>query len=87
MIVHKHLPIIEHRSMITTYDVTIKENEIKILDDYVVSNNLHTMDLATFRQVVCSTFPHWRAEQLCGDLYHDNCGYDNYKKYITFSYD
>lgn len=83
----KHLPVFEHKTMLTNYDVMLKANEIKILDDYVVSNNLTVMDLATFRHVVCSTFPSWRAEQVVGDFYHDDGGYSNYKKYITFSCD
>lgn len=73
--------------MLTNYDVMIKKNEIKLIDDYVVQNNLPTMNFVMFRNIIGNVLPNWRAEQLVGEFYHDDHGLDNYKKYISFDND
>jgi hypothetical protein len=80
----KHMPVLSHNTMLTNHDVMLKPNEIKIIDDYVISNNITTMDLAMFRNIVCDTLPTWRAEQLCGPFHVDDGGLSHYKKYISF---
>lgn len=77
-------PVLDHNTMLTNYDVMIKKNEIDIIDQYVLQNNIPEMNLTVFRNVVSHTLPNWRAEQICGDFYHDDQGLSNYKKYITF---
>lgn len=79
----KHLPVFQHNTMLTNHDVMLKPQEIKLIDNYVISNNITTMDLAMFRNIVCSTLPSWRAEQVCCS-FDIEPGLSNYKKYITF---
>jgi hypothetical protein len=76
-------PVFDHNTMLTNYDVTIKTNEVKIIDEYVIQNNLPEMNLEVFKSCVCNTLPTWRAEQLVGDFYHDDSGMYNYKKYLN----
>lgn len=77
-------PTLSHGTMLTNYDVSIHKDEVKLLDNYIVSNNLSEMNLAVFRQVVCSVLPQDRAELIIGDFYHDDNGLMNYKKYIEY---
>lgn len=81
----KLFPTLNHNSMLTNYDVTIQKNEIKLIDDYVISNNLCEMNLQVFKNVVCAVLPQNRAELLVSDFYHDDQGLSNYKKYITYN--
>ena len=74
-------PTLSHHTMTTVYDCKIKENEIKIFDDYVVKNNITNMDLPTFKSIAVGTLPTWRTEQVVG---MDDIAYENYKKYITY---
>jgi hypothetical protein len=78
-------PTLNHNTMLTNYDVTIKTNEIKLIDDYVIQNNLPTMNFVVFRNVVGNVLPNWRAEQLVGEFHHDDKGLSNYKKYISYN--
>jgi hypothetical protein len=78
-------PTLNHNTMLTNYDVMLKKNEIKLIDDYVVQNNLPEMNFVVFRNVVCNVLPNHRAEQLVGEFYHDDCGLNNYKKYLSFN--
>jgi len=71
-------------TMLTNYDVSLHKNEIKLIDDFVISNNLSEMNLATFKHVVCTVLPQRRAELIVGDFYHDDQGLNNYKKYISY---
>lgn len=80
-------PTLNHNTMLTNYDVMLKKSEIKQIDDYVVQNNIPEMNFAMFRNIVCNVFPNHRAEQICGEFHHDDNGYSNYKKYITFESD
>ena len=81
------VPTLNHNSMLTNYDFMLKKNEIKQIDDYVIQNNIPTMNLEVFKSIVCNVFPTHRAEQLVGEFYHDDQGYNTYKKYITFETD
>ena len=76
-------PTLQHNTMLTNYDVMLKRDEIKIIDDYVVSNNIPEMNLVVFKQVVSNVLPQYRAEQLVGDFYHDDSGLSTYKKYLS----
>lgn len=58
--------------------------EIDILDHYVIRNNLPTMNFAVFRNIVDRTLPNWRSEQLCGEFFVDDNGYNAYQQYINF---
>lgn len=62
----------------------LTEYEIDILDHYVISNNLPTMNFAIFRNIVDNTLPLWRSEQLCGEFFVDDHGYSVYQQYINF---
>jgi hypothetical protein len=77
-------PTLDHNSMLTNYDVMLKKQEIKLIDDFVVQNNLPNMNFATFKSVVSVVFPQHRAEQIVGEFYHDDGGLSNYKKYIDY---
>lgn len=81
----KHLPILNHNTMLTNYDLQIKDYEIDIIDNYVVSNNISDMNLHVFKNIVCNTLPMWRAEQLTGSFFQTDDGQNNYKKYITYN--
>ena len=70
--------------MLTNYDVSIHKNEVKLVDEYVISNNLPEMNLEVFKQVVCTVLPQNRAEMIIGDFYHDDKGLNNYKKYLSY---
>jgi len=78
-------PTLNHNTMLTNYDVMIKRDEVKIIDDHVVNNNLLEMNLEVFRGIVYAIFPRHRAEQLVGEYYHDDKGLNNYKKYLSFN--
>lgn len=78
-------PTLSHNTMLTNYDVSIHKNEVKLVDDYVISNNLPEMNLSVFKQVVCTVLPQDRAEMIVGDFYHDDKGLSNYKKYIEYN--
>jgi hypothetical protein len=78
-------PTLNHNTMLTNYDVMLKKDEIKLIDDYVIQNNLPEMNFVVFRNVVCNVLPNSRAEQICGEFYHDDCGLSNYKKYLSFN--
>lgn len=82
---NKLFPTLNHNTMLTNYDVSLHKNEVKLIDNYVVSNNLSEMNLAVFKHVVCTVLPQHRAELIVGDFYHDDQGLNNYKKYITYS--
>lgn len=78
-------PTLNHNTMLTNHDVMIKVDEIKTIDKYVLQNNLPEMNFAVFRNVVYTTLPKERAELLISKFHHDDNGYSNYKKYITYS--
>lgn len=77
-------PTLNHNTMLTNNDVMIKVDEIKTIDSYVLQNNLPEMNFAVFRNVVATTLPKERAELLISKFHHDDSGYSNYKKYITY---
>ena len=79
----KLFPTLNHNSMLTNYDVTIRKNEINLIDQYVLQNNLPEMNFEVFRSCVTQVLPNWRAEQLVGTFHHDDGGMNNYKKYIA----
>lgn len=79
----RHLPQFNHITMLTNYDLQIKDHEIKIIDDYVIANNFNDMNLEIFKSAIIGTLPVWRAEQLTGDHYQFDNGLGNYKKYIN----
>jgi hypothetical protein len=76
-------PTLNHNTMLTNYDVMLKSDEIKLIDNYVIQNNLPEMNFSVFKNCVCSVLPNWRAEQLISEFHHDDGGYSNYKKYIN----
>jgi len=78
-------PTLDHNTMLTNYDIMLKKHEVKLIDDYVIQNNLTEMNFAVFRNVVSIIFPQQRAEQLCGEFYNDDNGLSHYKKYITYN--
>lgn len=78
-------PTLDHNTMLTNHDVTIKKDEIKLIDDFVIQNNLPEMNFVVFRNVVGNVLPNWRAEQLVGEFHHDDKGLNNYKKYIEYN--
>lgn len=77
-------PTLSHNTMLTNYDVSIHKHEVKLVDDYVISNNLPEMNLQVFKQVVCTVLPQDRAELIVSDFYHDDQGLSNYKKYLSY---
>jgi hypothetical protein len=76
---------VNHRTMITPYDLKLKKNEVQIIDDYVLSNNLQEMNLETFCNVVNITLPAWRCEQLVSKLHTTDNGQNAYIQYLNFS--
>lgn len=78
-------PTLNHNTMLTNYDVSLHKNEVKLIDDFVISNNLSEMNLQVFKHVVCTVLPQHRAELIVGDFYHDDQGLNNYNKYITYN--
>lgn len=64
----------------------LTEYEIDILDHYVISNNLCTMNFAVFKHVIDRALPTWRSEQLCGEMFVDDNGRSAYEEYINFQH-
>lgn len=62
----------------------IKDYEIRLIDNYVISNNITTMDIVMFRNIVDMALPLWRSEQLCGNMIADDNGEVAYNQYINF---
>lgn len=77
-------PTFGHNTMLTNYDISIHKDEVKLVDSYVISNNLPEMNLEVFKQVVCTVLPQDRAELIVSDFYHDDKGQKNYEKYLSY---
>jgi hypothetical protein len=56
----------------------ITNTEIKLIDKFILTHDIKQIDIAMFSNIVCNSFPTWRAEQICG--------YEFGHKNLTISY-
>jgi hypothetical protein len=58
--------------------------EVKLIDNYIIRNQVTTLDQSYFLNALCNTVPSWRAEQLVGtDTVYSNVTSPAYIAYLN----